>query len=249
MTASHGVSPPPSGIDCAYFLDVDGTLLDIADTPDAICVDDALLDLLAQLLQCSGGAVALVSGRALADLERRFGSLGLALAGQHGLERRDAGGRRHIHAAPAPPRRLIGERLAPMLARHDGLLLEDKGMAMALHYRRAPHLADWAVRLMHTFAGPDLEVQRGKCVAEIKPAGCDKGTAMVQYLAEAPFRGRRPVFVGDDLNDERGFDEVNRRDGISIKVGSGPTCARYRLPDAAAVRRWLHGIVEETAWH
>ena len=132
--------------------------------------------------------------------------------------------------------------LAPVLARHPGLLLEDKGLTLALHYRLAPRLASYAHRLMKglaSTAGSGLEVQRGKRVAEIKPAGIDKGSAVSAYLDEAPFMGRRPVFIGDDRNDEHGFAAVNRLDGISIKVGKGGSCARYRLPDVAAVRRWL----------
>ncbi|HEY5291788.1 MAG TPA: trehalose-phosphatase, partial [Burkholderiales bacterium] len=162
--------------------------------------------------------------------------------GQHGLERRDAAGRLWIHAAPPTAKCAIMEALAPVLARHPGLLLEDKGLTLALHYRLAPHLAAYAHRLMVRLAGAagsGLEVQRGKRVAEVKPSGIDKGTAVAEYLAESPFRGRRPVFIGDDLNDEHGFAEVNKLDGISIKVGKGGSCARFRVRDVAAVRRWL----------
>jgi trehalose 6-phosphate phosphatase len=234
--------PPPSSVAWAYFLDVDGTLIDLAGRPDAVHVDAELLDLIGRLHQASGGATALVSGRALSDLEQRVGALRLPLAGQHGLERRDAAGRLWIHAAPPAAKYAIKEALAPVLARHAGLLLEDKGLTLALHYRQAPHLADYAQRLMERLAqgaGAALVVQHGKCVAEIKPAGIDKGTAVTEYLAESPFQGRRPVFIGDDLNDEHGFAEVNKLDGISIKVGKGASGARFRLPDVAAVRRWL----------
>ena len=241
MSLPRAEAPPAARPDWAYFLDVDGTLIDIADAPDAVHVDAALLDLIARLHRASGGAVALVSGRAVADLQRRLGRLRLPLAGQHGLERRDAAGKLHLHR-PSASRRAIKAALAPVLARHPGLLLEDKGLALALHYRRAPHLAAYALRLMARLAaaaGPGLELQRGKRVAELKPAGVDKGTAVTAYVAEAPFRGRRPVFVGDDLNDEHAFAEVNRLRGVSIKVGRGASCARYRLRDVAAVRTWL----------
>lgn len=234
--------PPAPGVDWAYFLDVDGTLIDIANTPDAVRVDTALLELVARLHRASGGAVALVSGRALSDLESRLGTLHLPLAGQHGLERRDAAGRLWIHAAPPAAKCAIKEALAPVLARHPGLLLEDKGLTLALHYRLAPHLAAYAHRLMVRLAetaGAGLEVQLGKFVVEVKPFGVDKGTAVAEYLAESPFRGRCPVFIGDDLNDEHGFAEVNRLGGVSIKVGKGSSCARFRLRDVAAVRRWL----------
>lgn len=242
--------PPAASNAWAYFLDVDGTLIDIADTPDAACIDATLLDLIARLYRASGGAVALISGRALSDLEQRLGALRLPLAGQHGLERRDAAGRLWIHAAPPAAKHAIKQALAPLLARHPGLLLEDKGLTLALHYRQAPHLAAHARRSMVRLAkeaDAGLEVQFGKRVAEVKPSGIDKGTAISEYLAESPFRGRRPVFIGDDLNDEHGFAEVNRLDGISIKVGHGSSCARYRLPDVAAARQWLDNALQEVA--
>ncbi|WP_257309780.1 trehalose-phosphatase [Geothrix fuzhouensis] len=239
--------PPVARVDWAFFLDVDGTLIDIADQPDAIRVDTSLLDLITQLHRASGGAVALVTGRSLSDLEHHLGPLRMPLAGQQGLERRDAAGRLWIHAAPPAAKVSIKEALASVLARHPGLLLEDKGLTLALHYRQAPQLAAYVHRLMGRLApqaGPDLELQRGKRVVEIKPAGFDKGTAVAEYLSEPPFKGRRPVFIGDDLNDEHGFTEVNRLDGISIKVGKGPSCARFYLPDVAAVHHWLGEAVK-----
>lgn len=239
--------PPAPCIECAFFLDVDGTLLDIADTPSAVRVDLELLELIERLSRVSGGALALVSGRSISDLEELLGARRMPLAGQHGLERRDAAGRLWIHAAPPGAKCTIKEALAPVLARHPGLLLEDKGLTLALHYRQAPHLAAYAQRLMTRLmqeAGGGLELQKGKRVIEIKPAGIDKGTAVAEYLAESPFRGRHPVFIGDDLNDEHGFAEVNRVGGISIKVGRGASCARYRLPHVAAVRNWLNDALK-----
>lgn len=241
--------PPAPCVDWAYFLDVDGTLIEIADTPDCARVDTGLLDLIARLHRASAGAVALISGRALSDLEARIGTLRLPMAGQHGLERRDAAGRLWIHAAPPAAKYAIIESLTPVLARHPGLLLEDKGLTLALHYRRAPHLASYVHLLMRRLAGTSdtgLEVQRGKRVAEVKPSGIDKGSAVAEYLTESPFRGRRPVFIGDDLNDEHGFAEVNRLDGVSIKVGKGASCAHFRLRDVAAVRRWLADSLKES---
>jgi len=234
--------PPKPCIESAFFLDVDGTLLDIADTPDAVRVDKTLLDLIGRLNQASGGAIALVSGRSLSDLEGLLGMSRVPMAGQHGLERRDAAGRLWIHAARPAAKCAIKEALAPVLVRHPGLLLEDKGLTLALHYRLAPHLAAYAQRLMTRLAqeaGRELEIQKGKRVVEIKPARIDKGAAVAEYMAESPFRGRSPVFIGDDLNDEHGFAEVNKLGGTSIKVGKGTTCARFRLSNVAAVRRWL----------
>lgn len=238
----HFDPPPPPDLNWAYFLDVDGTLINIADSPDAVQVDSRLPDLITNLHRANGGALALVSGRMISDLQRLIGLPQLPLAGLHGLERRDGNGRLWIHAAPLAARSAIKDVLAPILARHPGLLLEDKGLTLALHYRKAPTLAAYVHQLMGhlaSAAGNNLELQRGKCVVEIKPTGIDKGTAVTDYLAEPPFNGRRPVFIGDDLTDEPGFAEVNKRDGISIKVGKGPSCARFRLPDVAAVHHWL----------
>lgn len=234
--------PPPPQKEWAYFLDVDGTLIDIAESPDTVQVDQILLDLIDHLFDATGGAVALVSGRSISDLQNLVGTLRVPLAGQHGLERRDACGRLWMHAAPPATKCAIKEALAPVLTRHPGLLLEDKGLTIALHYRKAPQLSTYAQRLMSrliSYENSGLELQHGKCVVEIKPAGFDKGAAVAEYLAEEPFRNRRPVFIGDDLNDEHGFAEVNRMEGISIKVGAGPSCARFRVADVAAVRYWL----------
>lgn len=238
----HNHLPPTPSIDWAFFLDVDGTLLEIADTPSAVSVDTCLLDLIAQLHRHSTGAVALVSGRSLNDLESLLGLPRLPMAGQHGLERRDVAGRLWIHAAAPEAKCIIKEALAPVLERHPGLLLEDKGLTLALHYRQAPHLAGYVHRLLARIAaeaGEGLELQRGKRVVELKPAGVDKGTAIAEYMREPPFLGRTPVFIGDDLNDEHGFAEVNLLDGISIKVGDAASCARYHLPNVVAVRKWL----------
>lgn len=233
--------PPPPELNWAYFLDVDGTLIEIAETPDGVLVDAQLLKLIEQLSRACGGALALVSGRSIANLEALVGGQRLPMAGLHGLERRDAEGRWSTHTSAFEAKAAIKTALFPVLERHPGLLLEDKGLSLALHYRLAPTLAAYVHRLMARQArlGECLEIQRGKRVVEIKPAGIDKGSAIDAYLGEPPFCARRPVFIGDDLNDEHGFAAVNRLDGISIKVGKGASCARFRLPDVQAVRRWL----------
>lgn len=231
----------------AYFLDVDGTLIEFADRPEGVHVDDALLGLVARLHHACGGALALISGRPLADLEQRLGSVRVPLAGQHGLERRDAAGRRRTHATPPAAKRELRRRLDDLVARHPGLLLEDKGLTLALHYRHAPRLAAWLHRLLAGWLveSEGLLLQKGKRVLEIKPAGFDKGTAIAEFMAEVPFKGRVPVFVGDDVTDEHGFARVNLLGGRSIKVGAGRTVARYRLRNVAAVRGWLAGAVED----
>jgi len=234
--------PPPASLSWAYFLDVDGTLVNIANTPKGVVVDTALLELIGSLHRACCGAMALVSGRMISDLQGLIRMPQLPLAGLHGLERRDSAGRLWIHAAPPATKHAMMQALEPIVANHPGLLLEDKGLTLALHYRRVPELASYVYRTMRHLLelhGQGLELQRGKCVVEIKPAGIDKGTAVSEYLAESPFRDRRAVFIGDDLNDEHGFAEVNRLAGVSIKVGRGESCARFRLPNVTAVHQWL----------
>ncbi|MCG2578698.1 trehalose-phosphatase [Dechloromonas sp. XY25] len=242
--------PPPARREWAYFLDFDGTLLELAPTPDAIVVDAALPILLDDLRAACGGAVALVSGRALDDLERRLALPALIKAGQHGLERRDAAGQLHRHATPQLAKQAIRVALLPFIAAHPALLLEDKGLTLALHYRQAPELATEAHSLLLQLvdeADHGLMVQQGKSVLEVRPAGIDKGTTLVDYLDEPPFRGRRPVFVGDDRSDEHAFQLVNDRGGISVGVGAGTLNARYRLPGVRAVRAWLAGLTSRRA--
>lgn len=251
----HGRPPrlrqawPPEGCNAwAFFLDVDGTLIEIADTPDAAHLDMRLLGLVECLFRASGGAMALVSGRTIADLDRRLGRPDIPVAGQHGLERRNAAGMTVRTEAAEEMLAAVAAPLRDLVERHPGLLLEDKGLAVALHYRRAPKLASYLYRSVRTLVAdnPGLVLQAGKRVIEVKPAGMDKGDAIAAYLAEPPFLGRIPVFIGDDVTDEHGFAAVNACQGISIKVGRGRSCARYRLPDVAAVRAWLGRAAQET---
>ena len=237
------MTPPVKGF--AYFLDIDGTLVDLADTPRAVTLDPALPDLVEALYQSSGGALALITGRSIADADRLFPRRLLPIAGQHGHERRSAS--RVITRHRVSPRALDTgrRRVHTVVERHPALLLEDKGLTLALHYRRAPHLASLAHRVMHSVQrslGNQYCVHRGKRVVELAPAGRDKGLAIRAFMRESPFRGRVPVFIGDDVTDELGFEMVNKLGGEAIKVGSGPTVAQWRLPSVSAVLGWLeHG--------
>ncbi len=235
----------PPARELALFLDVDGTLLHIADTPDSVAIDRATVDLLARAYRATGGATALITGRRIADVDRLFFPLALPVAGQHGFERRDAAGAFHRHAQPAPELAAARAPLAAFAAGHPGVLIEDKGLTLAAHYRLAPRaepaLEALTERLAAESAGV-LAIQRGKMVFELRPAGKDKGTAIAEFLEEAPFRGRTPVFLGDDLTDEYGFSIVNGRGGISVKVGDGPTEAVARLPGVDAVRASLERL-------
>lgn len=239
--------PPPARLpaprpEWAYFVDLDGTLLDLADAPGGVRLDGSLRGLMARLHRVAGGALALISGRSLADIDALLGGLVLPAAGQHGTERRDATGRVARHRPPADRLEEARAQLAAAAARKPGLLLEHKGLSLALHYRRAPRLGAYAHRLVRSVArrlGAGYCVQVGKRVVELKPAGKDKGAAVLEFLQEPPFAGRTPVFIGDDASDEFGFAAVNQRGGISVKVGPGRTAARWRVRDVAAVRAWL----------
>jgi len=229
--------------DWALFLDIDGTLLEIAPTPQSVHPARADTTLIAALYEKTGGALALVSGRSLAMIDELFAPLRLPAAGQHGVERRDARGR--IHRPSFSPKLLqrAAEHMRGFAEGHAGLVFEDKGYSMALHYRLAPGLAGAAHAVVREAArevGSSVEVQRGKMVAELKLAGHDKGKAIEAFMQERPFAARLPVFLGDDLTDEHGFRVVEHLGGQSIKIGSGATAARWRLHDPAGARTWLN---------
>jgi len=252
-TSSHGAGEesvqekvPALPRETGFFLDVDGTLLDITEHPQHVRIDEDLARLLRELREAADGALALITGRAVAEIDALFGGSGFCVAGQHGAERRDHSGAMHRHGVPLAGLRHAAERLRRMVAEHPALVLEDKGMNLALHYRRAPELgpaAREAVRALVDELGDEFELQTGKSVVEIRPSGRDKGVAIAEFLDEAPFRGRVPVFIGDDLTDEFGFVFINRVGGHSVKVGEGRSAARWRLPDAGAVRAWLARFV------
>ena len=235
----------------AYFFDIDGTLIELAPAPDEIHVDGRLALLIERLHAWTGGAVALITGRSIADVDTFIRLEGLAVAGQHGVELRTADGRYSVHDAPLDGLRAVRDRLAAAAARHAGLLAEFKGVTVALHYRGAPQLAGYAHRLMRTLQRrflPDYAVQAGKRVVELKPAGKDKGIALTELMREAPFAGRLPVFIGDDSTDELAFSVVNEMGGHSIKVGKGRSCASWRLANVQAVRDWLSDAVSSSEW-
>lgn len=226
----------------ALFLDFDGTLVAHENHPAAVAIDAELRRLMEGLRASTGGALALISGRSIADIDALFAPARFAVAGQHGAERRSADGSMHRHAPAAQRLRGPLEELRRFVARHPGLLLEEKGTSVALHYRNAPGLEEAAgneARRALAAIGDEYELQGGKFVLELRPSGRDKGTAIAGFLGEPPFAGRAPVFVGDDLTDELGFELVNLRGGTTVKVGAGPTRAQWRLADASAVRRWL----------
>jgi trehalose 6-phosphate phosphatase len=239
--------PPVPSTDWAYFLDFDGTLVELAASPDAIEVPPSLVDLLSCLSQRTAGALALVSGRAINALDRHLATLNLPAAGQHGLEYRlDCTKIQQVavdQAAFAAVRREFGT-----LAEGDKrLLLEDKGMSVGLHYRHAPEREDEILALarrLEQAADGNLTLLASKALAEFRPVGTDKGTAIARFREAPPFAGRTPVFIGDDRTDEDGFRLINQAGGLSIRVGSAAdSAARYELPDVPAVHRWLQQAV------
>ena len=233
--------PPSPAEDWALFLDVDGCLVDFADAPDDVRLPRRLPPLLARLAHRLGGAVALVSGRPLAGLDRMFAPLRMPAAGLHGLELRND---KLLKPPPEAPAALAGirEEAVALALAYPGAIVEDKGPALGLHWRAAPAARD-ALRALAEASLPRLpgyRLQHGDSVVELRPAHGDKGAAIAALLDEAPFRGRMPVFAGDDITDESGFATVNARGGISILVGARePSAAHYALRSPTAVRRWL----------
>lgn len=229
----------------ALFLDVDGTILCFADTPNGVAPSKRVRDILSRLTTCLDGAVALISGRTIDNLDRLFAPLRLPAAGLHGLERRDAMDGVHL-LGEAEALEHLRPPFAQLAASRKGVILEDKGRALAIHYRKAPEEAESVRREVEKLVHPsvrDLRIIHGSMVSEVKPRHADKGSAIHAFMSEAPFSGRVPVFIGDDATDEDGFAAVNALDGRAIRVGSRPgTAARYRLADVEQVIRWLDAL-------
>jgi trehalose 6-phosphate phosphatase len=226
------------------FLDFDGTLVAIADRPDAVQLDLSTRQALSSLDRLLDGAIAIITGREIAAVDRYLDPLRLSVAGVHGLTRRDARGRLH-----APP--IDGEFVAavenaswPLLQMRPALFLEHKYGAIALHYRAHPELEQSCIQLMERAIDgfPGVELKRGKMVVEAKAARGSKGAAIADFLDEEPFAGRQAVFAGDDITDEDAFVVVNARNGLSIKVGPGETSARYRANGTDEFLAWLRRL-------
>lgn len=226
----------------ALFLDYDGTLVEIASTPAAAVPDPELPRLLGALEDRLGGALAIVTGRPITDIDGFLRPLRLTVAALHGLALRRGDGAVVAASVPAATLDPVREAFSAFTVSHPGTQVEDKGLSVALHYRGAPSSAAAADEIAGKVAaagGGKLKLQRGKMVVEVLPTGTDKGTAIAALMGEAPFRARRPVFVGDDVTDEAGFIAVNEHSGVSVRIGTGPTAAGYQLRDVADLRRWL----------
>ncbi|HYW14821.1 MAG TPA: trehalose-phosphatase [Allosphingosinicella sp.] len=234
--------PPPLSrlAPVALFLDFDGTLVELAEAPGAIAVPAGLAPMLDRLAELFEGRLAIVSGRAIADLRSHVGGSAVVLSGSHGAELRYADGRSIPVSAP-PGLAEARESIRRFAARDEGLLVEDKPAGVALHYRLAPGRADEADAFVEAVAERSgLALQRGKMVAELRPKGSDKGEALRRLMGEPPFAGARPVFVGDDLTDEDGFRAAAALGGEGVLVGPArSSTARWRLDGVADVTAWL----------
>ena len=243
----------PADLDqLAVLLDVDGTILDLAPTPREVFVSHALRDTLARLWRRTGGAAAFVSGRPVSELDLMFAPLQLPAIGGHGAELRIVAG-----AAPEAPRLppldpAVKRRFAAIAAADPGIILEDKGYSLALHYRLAPDKEDTvraaAAEICASVSGPSIEVLPGKFVIEIKRTGFSKATAVLELMTYPPFARRRPIFIGDDVTDFGVFEILPDFDGIGISVGRKvpgvPAC--FERP--TDVRHWLEQISRSDAF-
>lgn len=230
---------------CCLFLDVDGTLIEFKADPTSAMGDRELIALLQRAEQQFGGALALVSGRLLATLDVMLSPLRLPASGLYGFERRDPQGVVHRRSASVQALDAARGVILEFAAAHPGLVAEDKGTAIALHYRGSPALGADCRRVVHGAAsglGPVFQVIAGSMVVEIVPAGASKATAIEEFLLEPPFATRIPIALGDDFSDCDAFTAVHRHGGLALAVGRriyGDHC----LEDCQAARRWLSSLV------
>jgi trehalose 6-phosphate phosphatase len=227
----------------ALFLDFDGTLTDLAATPDAVVVDPGVIRVLQDLFEASAGAIAIVSGRPVAEIDYYLSPLILPVAGVHGAERRGSDGL--LRRMPAPNVDLIVAAAQRLGDQHPELLIEVKPGAVAVHYRQAPHLESACIDAMTEALSlaEGMVLLRGKMVVEIKPHRATKGLAVRAFMeSDAPFKGRVPWFVGDDVTDEAAFEAVQSLRGMAIKIGSGETLAQHRMASPAELLIWLKSV-------
>lgn len=232
--------PTPDLARMALFLDFDGTLAPIVSHPADAGVTPRTLSIVKTLHGALGGALAILSGRPLDDLDNRLAPLVLPMAGTHGLERRDAQG--GLHPAPLPEAPLAEARAKlAVFAEERGLLIEQKPAGASLHYRMQPDCSE-AVRSFGAeiaAAYPELRMITGHMVVEVTAAGRDKGQALTAFMGETPFSGRVPLAAGDDTTDEDAFAAAQAAGGTAIKIGPGSTCAQHQVPDIDAFLAWL----------
>src|ERR1700676_5541468 len=236
---------------CALLLDIDGTLLDLAPTPREVWVPPGLAKTLNRLLEKTSGALALVSGRSLNDIDLIFAPEQFPAVGGHGAEMLLATDNEAVATHAPPMDKELKRRLAAIGKRSPGILLEDKGDSLALHYRLAPH-AEKAIYEAVSLIRADLpnapiEVLPGKCVCEIKHSGFNKASGVIELMNHAPFKGRRPIFIGDDVTDESVFAIMPDFGGLAFSVGRRAQGVADCFDDPAQVRDWLARLVGDEA--
>ena len=232
----------------AIFLDIDGTLLDIALRPHDVRVPPTLRKVLATLYDRTGGAIALVSGRALSDIDLIFSPLRLSAVGGHGAEIRPTPNGQAENPRPPLLDAQTRKKIAAIAQVGDGIIVEDKGYSIALHYRLAPDkqgaIEDALAVLCAELPPGSVEILRGKSVIEVKKVGFNKGTALRDLMSHTPFAGRKPIFIGDDRTDETAFAVVPEFDGIAISVGRMVPGVAERFEAPSDVRRWLERLAK-----
>ena len=237
--------------DCAVLLDIDGTLLDLAPTPREVWVPPGLANTLSQLHAKTSGALALVSGRSLNDIDLIFAPEQFPAVGGHGAEMRVSIDSESVAVHAPPMEKELKRRLAAIAKLSPGILLEDKGYSLALHYRLAPH-AEKAIYEAVSLIRADLpnapiEVLPGKCVCEIKHSGFTKATGVRELMTHEPFRGRRPFFIGDDVTDESVFAIMPDFGGLAFSVGRRAQGVAGHFDEPRDVRAWLARLVDGEA--
>jgi len=232
----------------SLFVDADGTLLDIAPAPDQAIADRNLLDLLERAKNALGGALAIVSGRRIEDLDRLFAPLMLPASGIHGAQMRLAAGGPIVVSSAPQPSPLLRDAVRAAMTRYPGVLIEDKGKALAVHWRNAPEQApaiyEDIVRIVGASAERDLTILQGHCVFEIKAASTDKGEAVRAFMRMEPFAGRKPIFVGDDMTDIPAFAAARALGGRAFAVGAPLPEAEGYFDDPKEVRAWLASLLQ-----
>jgi trehalose 6-phosphate phosphatase len=233
----------------AILLDIDGTLLDLAPTPREVWVPPGLSNTLNGLLQRSSGALALVSGRSLNDIDLIFAPDQFPAVGGHGAEMRLSINDESVASAAPPMDKELKRRLAAIAKLSPGILLEDKGYSLALHYRLAPH-AEKAIYEAVSLIRADLpnapiEVLPGKAVCEIKHAGFNKASGVLELMKREPFKGRRPFFIGDDVTDESVFAIMPDLNGFAFSVGRRAQGVTGHFGQPSDVRAWLAHLLDE----
>ena len=239
----------PALHECALLLDIDGTLLDMAPTPREVWVPPELATSLGRLLQLTNGAMALVSGRSINDIDLIFAPMQFPAVGGHGAEMRLSPENESVASHAPPLDKELKRRLAAIAKLSPGILLEDKGYSLALHYRLAPHaeqaIYDAVSAIRADLPNAPLEVLPGKFVCEIKYAGVTKATGVIELMNHAPFSGRRPVFLGDDVTDETVFAIMPGMGGLAFSVGRHAQGVAGHFGEPNDVRAWLSQLVKD----